>query len=116
MILLWEINNRSRFSRFAHILGGKTVGGTIGAVGGATLGTIAGAMSGDTPDDAFMNAMGGYTAGALTGAAIGSAIGGYKVAKHLGYGKIGKLASALPGGELVGLTKPKSLRDNSKKE
>ena len=57
----------------------------------------------------------GAAGGAILGTVAAMKVGSYKAAKRLGYGKLGKAASFV-GGPIVGLLKPKTIRQSEKKE
>ena len=108
-----------RSHRFAYGAGLQTVGSLVGTLIGAGLGTVAGSIytAADDELDPTEKAMitTATTAGATgLGSVVGGAIGGYKAAKKLGYGTLGKIAGAIT--PLTFLFKPKLLKQAERKK
>jgi len=94
--------------RASFITGKKVADALIGSGIGATAGLLI-----SDPNPVVLPTL--VPAGAAIGGLVGSVHGGYKAAKHLGYGRIGRIVSMLPGGALVGLAAPKEEKENKKK-
>jgi hypothetical protein len=110
-----KIDERKPLHRMG-VLTDKTYGmkqlksaGIGAALGGAGLAALA--KHGGAENPALFGAIGAGT-GAVLGAGASAARQGWKAAKRLGYGTIGKTAAATPMiGGLTGIARPKALKN-----